>query len=138
MGGPGSTRWGQHQRKRTAEECLILDLRILLRERRRLRQDRLEGIITWPKLDRPASPARCGFVLEVVDRHASWLELQYQAHGESMICRITLICSPSFGGRHNGFQWFGVCPGDDCGRLVWKLFCPSWGRHFRCVRCHGN
>jgi hypothetical protein len=136
MGGLGSTRWGQHQRKRTAEECLILDLRLLLRERRRLRQDRLEGTITWEHWDRPDAPASCGFILQMVAPHETWLELHYDVGQEPIGCRITLIGRPAFGGRHNACQWFGVCPGESCGRRVRKVFCRPDVPVFRCARCH--
>jgi hypothetical protein len=71
MGGFGSTRWGQHQRKLTAEECLMLDLRLLLRERRQKCQDRLEGTITWGDLDDPKAAASCGFILQIVEEGES-------------------------------------------------------------------
>jgi len=136
MGGLGSTRWGLHQRKLTAEACLILDIRMLLRGARQARYGAVQGIITWPKLDRPASPARCGFTLDLTDPQASWLELQYQTAVESVVCRITLLRREAFGGRHDGFQWFGICPGEDCGRYVRKLFCRPDAPYFRCVVCH--
>jgi hypothetical protein len=135
MGGLGSTRWGEHQRRLTAEECLILDLRILLQGSPQARHGPVQGIITWPKLDGPECPARCGFTLDITDRRASWLELQYQADREPVVCRITLIRAPAFGGRHSGFQWFGMCPGEACGRLVRKIFCRLDIPYFRCAIC---
>jgi hypothetical protein len=136
MGGVGSTRWGLHQRKRTAEECLALDLRLLLRERRQKRLDCLEGTLTWDNRDNPEAPASCGFTLNLADPHDAWLELKYYAGQEPVVCRITLICVTTFGGRHNGFQWYGICPGDHCSRHVRKVFCRPDVLYFRCAVCH--
>jgi hypothetical protein len=136
MGGLGSTRWGQHQRKRTAEECLILDLRQLLRELRRLRQDRLKGTITWANRHDPEAPASCAFTLQMVEQGEAWLELHYEAGSTPVVCRIALICVSAFGGRHQGHQWLGICPRESCGRRVRKVFCRPDVPSFRCAICH--
>jgi hypothetical protein len=136
MGGLGSTRWGQHERKRTAEECLVLDLRQLLRERPQKRLDRLEGTIMWEKRDDPEEPASCGFTLHMVDPHEASLELHYHAGQAPIRCRIMLVRRPTFGGRHGGFQWFGVCPEEACSRHVRKIFCRPDIPYFRCALCH--
>jgi hypothetical protein len=49
---------------------------------------------------------------------------------------ITLVRRPSFGGRHDGFQWFGLCPEEGCGRRVWKVFCRPDVACFHCAACH--
>jgi hypothetical protein len=136
MGGLGSTRWGQHQRKQTVEACLTLDLRILLRERRRLRQARLEGTITWDRQNRAEASASCRFLLQIDRPHEGWLELNYSAGQEPIVCRIPLVRREAFGGRHDGFQWLGVCSGDHCGRHMRKVFCRPDVPYFRCAVCH--
>jgi hypothetical protein len=118
----GSTRWALHRRKMTAEECFILDLRLLLRERRTYRQDRLEGTITWDRQNRVEAGASCGFILQIKEPHEGWLELNYYAGQEPCVCRITLLRREAFGGRHDGLTFpiseFGVC---SCGFLVHPL-----------------
>jgi len=104
--------------------------------RRQARRKSLQGTITWDKLESPESPARCGFTLDLADPQASWLELQYQTAVESVVCRITLVRRSVFGGRHGGFQWAGICPGEGCGRHVRKVFCRPDAPHFRCAICH--
>jgi AAA domain len=136
MGGWGSTRWGLHQRKLTAEECLGLDLRLLLRERRQRRQDSLQGTITWDDQDRPEASASCDFVLCIVDLHEACLELTYYAGQQLLISRLALIRAAGFGGRHGGFQWFGVCPEARCGRQVRKVYCRPDVPYFACATCH--
>jgi hypothetical protein len=136
MGGFGSTRWGLHQRKWTAEECLSLDLRLFLRERRRLRLDRLEGAITWDHHDSSEAGASCGFLLQIVGLGAGWLERHYAAGVTPVVCRIPLLRVSAFGGRHQGHQWFGMCPGEGCGRRVRKVFCRPDVPAFRCALCH--
>jgi hypothetical protein len=111
-------------------------LRVLLRESPQARHTPVQGIIEWPNLDSPESPARCGFTLGLTDWQAPWLDLQHQTAVEPVVCRIPIIRRPSFGGRHAGFQWFGICPSETCGRRVWKVFCRPDIPYFRCALCH--
>jgi hypothetical protein len=98
MGGFGSTRWGVHHRKLTTEECLILDIRQLLHQFRRLPQDRLGGTITWANRDQPDVPSACTFILDIADPCDAWLELKYHAGEQAIVCRVALLHMPSFGG----------------------------------------
>ncbi len=137
MGGFGSGRWNQHTKKRTVEDCWILDLDDIL-------------------LDNPDTDLPCG-VLQViringhefplpirydfVEEDGPYLDITYprgtRNAQEQVKERLTLLSTrPKFGGA----RWYLSCPftteGECCGNRVLKLYLPPEERRFGCRECH--
>ena len=137
MGGFGSGRWDNYAKKRTVEDCWILDL------------DEVP-------LGDTANPLTCG-VLQViringhefplpirydfVEEEGPYLDITYprgtRYAQEQVKERLTLLSTrPNYGGA----RWYFSCPftteGERCGERVKKLYLPPEERHFGCRECH--
>ena len=139
MGGSGSTRWNNHNKKTTTEECWTLDVLRL-------------------SLNKSVSYPLCGSLgaIRIKDRstlqvHYSLseedgpvLNLSYSTTGRGLPrreCeqRVQLLTTePNFG----KLRWWFSCPFrvDDgeqqCGRRVGKLYLPAGKHCFGCRKCH--
>ena len=141
MGGSGSTRWNNHNKKTTTEECWTLD-------------------VLRFSLHKPVSYPLCGSLgaIRIKDRrtlqvryslaeeeHTPVLNLSYSTTtGRGLPrreCkeRVQLLTTePNFG----EVRWWFSCPFrvDDgeqqCGRRVGKLYLPAGKHCFGCRKCH--
>jgi hypothetical protein len=138
MGGFGSGRWNNYsKKKRTVEDCWILDLADIL-------------------LDDPANPLPCGvlqlvringneFPLPVrydfVEEEGPYLDITYprgtRFAQEQVKERVKLLSTrPKFGGA----RWYLSCPftteEDHCDNRVRILYLPPGERRFGCRECH--
>jgi len=122
MGGYGSSRWTNYQKKRTVEECNTLSVSDFS----------IPGVgrITW----------RDGFscrYLVSFRRDPQWsplktpiLHISYCFQRRSIKLRVPFQSTRLHAG---GLRWWFLCPA--CGRRVGKLHRPSDGQDFRCRHC---
>ncbi len=138
MGGFGSGRWNQHNKKRIVEDCWMLDL------------------ADFP-LGAPTNEPPCGvfqavringgeFPLPVhyaltEEEDASFLDITYprgtRESPEHVNERIKLLGTrPNYGGA----RWYFSCPfiaeGERCDNRVRILYLPPGERDFGCRKCH--
>lgn len=127
MGGPGSTRWGEHTKKRTIEECVVLEA------------NRLVKAIGRENLNRPYECSGIigqQFYFEFVNREDDEplliLEIPQRASNTAIKEQdILFISSP---GTAGGVRWWFVCP--RCERQVGKFYLPPDETAFACRSCH--
>ncbi len=127
MGGPGSTRWRQHTKKRTIEKCFVLEA------------NRLVKAIGRENLSRPFECSGIigqQFYFEFVNREDDEplliLEIPQQAsNAATKEQEILFISSP---GTAGGVRWWFVCP--RCERQVGKLYLPPGETAYACRSCH--
>lgn len=139
MGGPGSSRWYEHEKKITTAACRVLDIRVLTIERT-LRENvytsrRLQGDYIDPTKD----IARLAYTVNTKNMLAPWIQLSYtllrtQEYVEYRVALSTiLLCS-------GGLRWYFQCPlsinGIPCNRRVCILYLPPGARYFACRDCH--
>jgi hypothetical protein len=130
MGGFGS---GRHRVKTRIEDCLILSIGTLHREKLLRKGKWPVGEISWDNgaMSRPPS---VGFILGLTDP-IGWLILNYtqaQTVEVHKYC-VRLIPSPLPWG---GVRWSFLCPNATCGRVCRKLYLPSGAGLFACRLCH--
>jgi hypothetical protein len=140
MGGPGSGRWGWHDKKTTVEECLVLSAGKLARDGI-IAQSPGTGWLWWTNSATGEQTASAGYSREI-DNDLVVLRLRYtvtRRDGESVDIEepIWLRTTPSaVGGR----RWWFTCPlvvdGRPCCRRVGKLYLPPGSRYFGCRHCH--
>jgi hypothetical protein len=125
MGGPGSGRWNGHDKRTTAEECLVLSIAQLFRQRAVLPGARTSGSCTWTRMGETKPYATIGFEADTVDPAQAWMRLLYTANHNPVDYRVRLTTTrPNFG----GVRWWFICPlvRADGGppRRVAKLYLP--------------
>lgn len=141
MGSPGSGRRTYHGKRRTVEECWVMDISDVARVIDLMNLRPASGALrpikpaSWKRM----SPVRC--VLEVGRDGTPLLGLSYTVMERwGLGLRVTEVVPlqstrPSFG----GVRWWFSCPhmldGDTCGHRVGKLYCPLEDRHFACRHC---
>jgi hypothetical protein len=143
MGGPGSTRWGRHQRAPLVEDAISLDLRILGRggcfdERAS------QGHYGWSRDENGELRRQLVWQFAKLDeRHGALgfgVTLNVEGGTENVVQAIELEAVPlTFGGqRARALRWYGRCPveGPD-GRRVLKVYLPPGRKRFACRHCHG-
>lgn len=133
MGGDGSGRWGDHERKYTVEECLTLDL-VELERQGTFNQTSEEvcGIITWIVTDQGGTLAAINFTLKRWDDEME-LRLDYRMAEDDRPVTMWVNIQP-VAHRNRGFRYYGTCP--KCTRRVRKLYVPPGGERFLCRVCH--
>jgi hypothetical protein len=134
MGGIFSTRWDEHRKAITVEECRELDLGLLAREG--AFQHRYPGTVHWSRGQEVISsiaflvlPASKGLLL--------MLDYRFGQSAEPIKVPVALeTMALHFG----GVRWWGRCPlvmnGVPCTRRVRKLYLPPGGRYFGCRTCY--
>ncbi len=139
MGGFGSGRWNNYAKKRTVEDCWVLDLADILLGNPDpalpcgvLRAARINGLGEFPL------PIRYDFVEE---EESPYLDITYprgtRESEEQVKERIELLStSPNYGGA----KLYLSCPitieGERCGNRVRILYLPPEERRFGCRECH--
>ena len=122
MGGPGSGRHNGMKKVRV-ESCLALDVNALRRAGALV--PGAYGALSWGCNDNTL--ASLAFRAE-----ANALILSYFEHGVMIEQQIALAHSPA---KFGGTRVYFVCPGDECGRRVFKVYLARGA--FRCRDCHG-
>jgi hypothetical protein len=140
MGGPGSGRWGWHDKRTTVEECLPLDAARLARDWL-LARSAAAGVLTWSNTRTGEQTASAGYRCEVI--------------GDTVVLRLLYAVTRANGDRHDvdepivlrttrlhngGARWWFACPlvvnGRPCDRRVRKLYLPPGDRYFGCRHCY--
>lgn len=136
VGGPGSGRWGDYQKREIVEYSLMLDIDALVRA----------------GLD-PSSEACSGSIsLQSSGGGPEGISLDYWLAPNFGQPLLTVCCAvggnwpnailrlqrtrPHFG----GVRWWFTCPspsGRWCNRRVGKLYLPPGAVYFGCRQCHG-
>ena len=134
MGGYGSGRpWGYG--KTTVEDCLILDINKLVRDRLLYAGIHKSGNLTWRNTRTGESVSSVGFEVNASGKLIPWLRLFYNMTrtGEKVDFKIYLNTTrPNFG----GIRWWFICPLMGCNRRVTKLHSPPGGKYFGCRECY--
>jgi hypothetical protein len=138
MGGPQSGRWRSHDKQVTVEECLVLPIADLLRQRLVVPGARTSGSLSWTRTGEAEPFATIGFEADVVGPTHAWIRLRYTANGNPVDYRVWLTTTrPNFG----GFRWWFVCPilRADRGppRRVAKLYLPPGQVYFGSRQVYG-
>jgi len=133
MGGDGSGRWGDHERKYTVEECLTLDF-VEFERQGAFNQHGGEvcGILAWTVPGRGDTVAGLNFTLKRWDDEME-LRLDYRL-GEDERPTTMWITIQTVRHRARGARYYGTCP--KCTRRVRKLHVPPGGEKFLCRICH--
>ena len=138
MGGSGSGRWNDHEKRRTVEKSWTLDVSGLP----------LRGPLSYPlsgtleaiKIVGDRKVLRVRYTL-VEEDDGPILTLTYAPERGSSErafeeCLRLLTTKANFG----GVRWWFACPftvgGERCNRRVAKLYLPPEARKFGCRRCH--
>jgi hypothetical protein len=135
MGGSGSGRWEGYTRKQRVEECLALDLNLLMRGGL---FERTMGRIHWPEKN-----TSMDYQLKPTDHpHVKYLYLCYRVRvagqAENVCQPVTLQAKPQ---RLGGVRWWIFCP-CWCKRYVSRIYLPSLKAEchsrssFGCRACH--
>jgi hypothetical protein len=138
MGGEGSGRWNDYEKRRTVEDAWTLDITALS----------LRGFLSYPLADtvrairimgnRNVLPIRYSLMK---DDEGPVLNLTY-AIGQNFLEpdsteRVGLLTTEPARG---GVRWWFACPltieGERCRRRVAKLYLPPGERRFGCRQCH--
>ncbi len=122
VGGPGGGRWRSLLRAEAVEDCLALDVGMLL----------VGGVLTWTNV-RGEPVASMGCELDGRELETPSVILRYTIRtGETVAYRVGLLTTrPHFGGLR---RWFG-CP--RCSRRVGKLYLPPGKQYLGCRVCFG-
>ncbi len=128
MGGLGSGYY--RPRKRTADECLALDINDLARQGL-LADRRREGQLRWHDRRTGERLLPLSYHFERVDRQTGRLKLVYSVDGcpQEQTIALTTARLVSVGRR-----WWFACP--HCGRRAGKLYLPPNEQQFGCRVCH--
>ena len=143
MGGRGSGNFHRWDKKTTVEECLELDISVLIRGRLLGWSRHLIGSLTWRNVRTREKTSSIGYEVNTLDRSRPWLRVYYTTtrrwKGEKMDSdyKIPLQTTrPHFG----GYRWWFTCPlvvrGQPCLRRVRKLYIPNNKLYFGCRQCY--
>jgi hypothetical protein len=132
MGGLGSGRRPQYDKKRTVEESLVISIGRIHNRRRSLES----GILSWRW--GYGHRSHVGFITNWLDYIPSVTLLYRRRDGMDVESTILLLLTPT---RFNGRRWWFLCPlcdrrGIMCARRVSKLYLPPRARRFGCRLCH--
>jgi len=137
MGGYGSGGWGfLHDKKTTVEECRWVDVGRFKREGMLLEGQTWGGSWWWK--DNEGKQVASIDVTSCTE----WVRLSYtitytagDREPEKIAYTVPVVWTPcNFGGRR---PWF-VCPGQNCGRRVGKLYFPRYAlaKYYLCRHCY--
>lgn len=135
MGGYGSTRWNDHDKKQTVEACLririqdIVGLRIEREAFTRPCETVSQGSISWARGH--GSYASVGVGFTNADGQTPVLQLFYAIDGQRMHQRITFASTPCY---YGGERWWFTCA--NCGRRAGVIYLAPGARRFACRTCH--
>ena len=130
MGGHGSG-W-ERKKKTTVEDCWILSVGLLQREKWLQEGLQASGELIWTRNGEKV--ASVGYEVNTIDA-PPWLRLHYTLRraGEAVDYRVHLTTTPL---SWRGVRWAFLCPGVGCERTCRKLYLPPGGRYFACRLCY--
>ena len=141
MGGSGSSRWGNYQRKVTVEQCHTLDITELLHR----------GLFNQPKCTANVSYQTTRVIGEktfdvMIEANTStpdrlFIRLKYSIQGtDGPLETVEFIPLEYTEPHYGGVRFWFICPlsvdGQSFGRRVSKLFLPPEQRYFGCRHCY--
>src|SRR5919112_1758092 len=136
MGGYGSGRWNQHTKKRTVEDCWVLDLADILLGNPD--PDLPCGVLQVIRINGNEFPMPIHYVF--VEEEGPYLDITYprgtRYAQEQVKERLTLSTRPNYGGARGYFSCPYTNEGESCGNRVRMLYLPPEERHFGCRECH--
>ena len=139
MGGPSSGCWRKHK-KITVEECLFIDINIVLRQGVAV-SNRIPVFMKTSAALRRTQVASINFAYENKEGRPPLLTLLYllkkndskQMVEEPISLQSSKLCS-------GGDRWWFTCPlgtkAEACFRQVGKLYLPPGGKYFGCRHCY--
>jgi predicted RNA-binding Zn-ribbon protein involved in translation (DUF1610 family) len=132
VGGLGSTRWHDCERKLTVEECFSLDINILVKDGFIKLGYRDSDVIVWTNQITGMELGSCEVQADITNIDDSWISFTYKTLTSEQISQgiYLLATTPNYG----GIRWWFECP--DCGKKVIKLYLAK-EPHFICRKC-GN
>jgi hypothetical protein len=132
MGGYGSTRWGRHFPKMTADSGLRLAMSTMIRNGQVKPGKWLIGILWWRNSNTGEAVASIGYEINMENLEGAYMRLQYNVNGQPMDYRVTLKSTrPHYG----GIRWWFLCP--KTGGRAAKLFLPPGATLFASRSAHG-
>jgi hypothetical protein len=133
MGGYGSGR--KREKERVVEDCRVLSVGTLQRDKLLLEGLHASGLLTWTNTATGEKLSSVGYEVDTIDAAAGFIRLHYTMTrtGEAVDYRVRLTTTPLPWG---GVRWAFLCPGMTCGRACRKLYLPPGGRHFACRLCY--
>ena len=140
MGGYGSTRWNDHNKKYTVEHCLSFDVSILHHEGLLREGIHQFGQLSWFDSFTRECTFSIGYEVNTTNLAHPWIRLFYTIArtGDRVDYKIQLTTTPpNFG----GLRWWFICPlsvnSRSCYRRVGKLYLPHYARFYGCRHCYG-
>jgi hypothetical protein len=129
MGGFGSG-W-RRARTDVVEDCLVLSIADLVREKVIVPGTLKHGVLAWSRAGEQPH-ARVTYEADLrTDKHAA-IQLRYRLDDRSESCHVWLRCTvPQYGGR----RWWFACP--LTGNRVAKLYLPPGQNRFASRRAYG-
>lgn len=141
MGGHGSGRYCSMDPRPLVEDCLILDVNKLIRDKMIQSHGTTKGILIWNQAPFGDVVASAEYNCAVIGgRSVFTLLYATEAIHEviDILLPITLDTTPQPNG---GVRWWLTCPvetnGHKCRRRVGKLYLPPGELRFGCRACHG-
>jgi hypothetical protein len=132
MGGYGSTRWGWHSPKMTADSGLRLTMSTLIREGQIKPGLWVKGSLWWRNSGSGETVATISYESNMESQEGAYMRLQYNANGQPMDYRVALVTTrPHYG----GIRWWFVCP--KSGERAAKLFLPPGATLFASRSAYG-
>jgi hypothetical protein len=130
MGGTGSTRWNDSERKLTVEECFSLDINMLVKDGFIQLGCRDAGVAVWTNQVTGMELGSCEVQADITNIDDSWISFTYKTLTSEQISQgiYLLATTPNYG----GIRWWFECP--RCGNKVVKLYIAK-EPHFSCRRC---
>jgi hypothetical protein len=133
MGAPGSTRWNNHIKKCTVEDCLFLDINKLSSDRIVLEGINTFGILIFRKAKSDQVVSSVGYEINTLNFSSLFIILFYTIlnTGQKIDSVIHLDHIEQYFG---GVRFFFKCP--SCNKRVAKLYKPPCGIYYSCRKCH--
>ena len=130
MGGIGSTRWNDSERKLTVEECYSLDINILMKDEFIKHGYRDSDVLVWTNQVTGMELGSCEIQADTTNIDDSWISLTYKTITSEQISQgiYLLVTFPHYG----GIRWWFECP--DCEKKAAKLYLAK-EPHFSCRKC---
>jgi len=133
MGGQGSGQWYRWNSKQLVEDCLELDINLLVRKGYIKPGIRRYGTLRWTRVSTGEETSTCGYEANTLDADFPWFQLHYQIASaqEQIDYKVPLTTTrPNYG----GIRWWFRCPGQGCSRRVMKIYLG--GKYYLCRHCH--
>jgi|ERR1043166_7375743 hypothetical protein len=139
MGNSNSGRWHNYEKKKTVEECCILDIHRLVQEKMLRPGVQHHGTYTLSCTTRRENSISLDFHVNTLDPSNAQLQLFYLCSltGKFITSRIDLQLTLAYFGE---CMWYFSCPiivyGSLCARRSRKLYLPPGEQLFGCRHCH--